>query len=115
MQGTSRMDDAINRSLWQTALPNPLGRYAAKNVSVDTVVIGAGLTGLSAAYHLLKASPGRKVVILEAGRVGAGASSRSTGMLTPGVGQSIVSLIRRVGPRVARRLYQETLDAVLYV
>jgi gamma-glutamylputrescine oxidase len=109
------MDEEINRSLWQTPLPKPLGRYTAKNLSVDTVVIGAGLTGLSAAYHLLKASPGRKVVILEAGQVGAGASSRSTGMLTPGVGQSIVSLIRRVGPGVARRLYKETLDAVLYV
>jgi gamma-glutamylputrescine oxidase len=108
------MDDEVNRSLWQTALPRPLHRYSANNVSVDTVVIGAGLTGLSAAYHLLEASPGRKVVVLEAGQVGVGASSRSTGMLTPGVGQSLVSLIKRVGPRIARRLYKETLDAVLY-
>ena len=114
MQDRPITDKEFNRSIWQTPSPHTFPRYSAANRKVDTVVIGAGLTGLSAAYHLLKASPGRRVVVLEGEKVGAGASSRSTGMLTPGIGQNLGSLIKRVGPQIARRLYQETLDAVLY-
>jgi gamma-glutamylputrescine oxidase len=43
--------------------------------SCDVVIVGAGLTGLSAAYHL--ARRGADVVVLEAQRVGAGASGRT--------------------------------------
>lgn len=82
---------------------------------VDTVVIGAGLTGLSAAYHILKTFPGRQVIVLEADRIGAGASGRNTGMLTPGVGQNLAALVRRFGAESARGLYEVSLDAVRYV
>jgi glycine/D-amino acid oxidase-like deaminating enzyme len=81
----------------------------------DLVVIGAGLTGLSAAYHALVARPGARVVVLEAERVGHGASSRSTGMLTPGVGQDLAALVRRCGAETARQMYQRSLEAVRYV
>ncbi len=46
---------------------------------VDVVVVGAGLTGLSAAVTL--SSAGRSVLALDAGRPGAGASSRNGAML----------------------------------
>ncbi len=101
--------------IWMSAQPDagvpgePLPKRA------DTVVVGAGLTGLSAAYHILKAVPGRQVIVLEADRIGAGASGRNTGMLTPGVGQNLAALVRRVGADDARRLYETTLDAVRYV
>ena len=48
-------------------------------VATDVCVIGAGYTGLSAALHLLEA--GREVVILEANRVGWGASGRNGGQI----------------------------------
>src|SRR5262249_26482023 len=44
--------------------------------------------------------------------VGAGASGRNTGMLSPGVGQSLAALVRRLGRERARRLYAQTLCAV---
>lgn len=47
--------------------------------SADVLVIGCGLTGLSAAQTL--ALRGRSVVAIDAGRVGGGASSQSAGML----------------------------------
>jgi len=78
-------------------------------------VIGGGLTGLSAAYHLLKRRPGLRLVVLEAGRIGAGASGATTGILGPGVGQNFVSLSRRFGPERAHLLYRATLRAVEYV
>ncbi len=81
----------------------------------DVAIIGGGLTGLSTAYHLLESRPGARIVVLEAERLGAGASGRSTGMLGPGVGQSFASLVRRHGPTRALALYRATLKAVEYV
>ncbi len=78
----------------------------------DVAVIGGGLAGLSAAYHLLGRRPGARLVLLEARRIGAGASGRMTGLLGPGVGQSLSGLIRRHGPARARALYVATLRAV---
>ena len=102
--------------IWQEALPpSELTPRDAIPDRVDVAVIGAGLTGLSAAYHVLAAHPGSRVVVLEAGHVGQGASSRNTGMLTPGVGQDLAALIRRWGVHAARDMYIHSLDAVRYV
>ena len=79
---------------------------------VDVAIVGGGLAGLSTAYHLLQRLPGLRVCVLEADVLGAGASGRTTGMLSPGVGQSLPALVRRVGPAVARQLYEQTLSAV---
>ena len=46
---------------------------------VDVVVVGSGLVGLSAAIRLLKNSPSRRVVVLEALPFGALASTRNAG------------------------------------
>jgi gamma-glutamylputrescine oxidase len=87
-------------------------RAPRTTLRADTAVIGGGLAGLSAAYHLLGRRPGARVVLLEARRIGAGASGRTTGMLGPGVGQSLPALVRRWGPAEARALYVATLRAV---
>lgn len=49
----------------------------------DVVIIGAGLTGLSAALHL--AEKGVKVIVLEAEQPGWGASGRNGGQVNPGL------------------------------
>lgn len=82
---------------------------------VDIAIIGGGLAGLSFAYHQLVRQPEKRVIVLEAKRIGAGASGRATGMLGPGVGQSLVSLAKRFGLEQAKALYQATLAAVTYV
>lgn len=101
-------------SIWPTHLPN-LPQFQGGTVRTHTVVIGAGLTGLSVAYHLLCELPNHPVIILEAHQVGNGASTRSTGMITPGVGQNLAALVNRVGRDHARLVYLETLAAVHYV
>ncbi|KQS41074.1 FAD-binding oxidoreductase [Pedobacter sp. Leaf194] len=45
----------------------------------DTVIIGSGIVGLSAAIHLKKTAPGLKVAILERGFLPAGASTKNAG------------------------------------
>ncbi len=48
--------------------------------TADVVVIGAGIQGLSAAYHLAKSGI-RDVVVVEQAFIGAGSSGRSASML----------------------------------
>ena len=48
--------------------------------SVDFAVVGAGFTGLAAAVRLRQLAPGKSVAVLEADRVGAGASGRTGGI-----------------------------------
>ena len=59
------------------AFPELTGEHRA-----DVCVIGGGYTGLSAALHL--AQLGRKVILLEAHRVGFGASGRNGGQMSSG-------------------------------
>ena len=49
----------------------------SEHVTCDTVVIGAGVTGASVAYHM--ATAGRDVVLLEEGTIGSGGSGRAFG------------------------------------
>jgi gamma-glutamylputrescine oxidase len=96
---------------WQDTEPPPAVALDG-TLHVDVAVVGGGLTGLSAAYHLAATRPGIRVAVLEATHAGAGASGRNTGMLGPGVGQSLGALVRRLGAIRAAALYRETLAAV---
>jgi gamma-glutamylputrescine oxidase len=104
------VDQAADTPVWHSdRAPRP--RFAGR-ADADVVVIGGGLTGLSTALHLMRARPEWSVVLLEANRIGAGASGRSTGIVGPGVGSGIGSLLRRFGPEVARRAFRYSQDAV---
>lgn len=104
--------EARDTPVWEQSCEHPQFSAPAVPGRVDVAVIGGGLTGLSAALHLVRARPGWTVVVLEAGRVGAGASGRSTGIVGPGVGTGITSLTSRFGPRVSRRMFRYSQDAV---
>jgi len=75
----------------------------ADGIHADVCVIGAGFTGLSAALHLARS--GRKVVVLEAQRVGWGASGRNGGQLYGGQRRDVDWLESRFGLAQARRLW----------
>ncbi len=78
--------------------------------TADVCVIGGGYTGLSSALHL--AERGYDVVLLEAERVGWGASGRNGGQCTIGQRQSQEELEQRHGREVARKLWDLGLEAV---
>src|SRR2546427_5727942 len=49
--------------------------------STTAIIIGGGVIGLSAAYHLARKKFGR-IVLIEKGQVGEGSSSRAAGITT---------------------------------
>ena len=65
-----------------TAEPPPARPPLAGDQRADVCVVGAGYTGLSAALHL--AQRGYAVTILEAQRIGFGASGRNGGQVGSG-------------------------------
>lgn len=80
---------------------------------VDVVVIGGGLTGLSAALHL--ARRGRSVALVEADVLGGGASGRNGGQIHPGQRRDQVWLTKKLGETVADELWELGEQAVALV
>ncbi|WP_317932841.1 FAD-binding oxidoreductase [Halioxenophilus sp. WMMB6] len=74
----------------------------AESLEADVCVIGAGYTGLSTALHLAEA--GYKVVVLEAARIGFGASGRNGGQLVNSYSRDIDVIERNHGPELAQLL-----------
>lgn len=75
----------------------------------DVCVIGGGYTGLSAALHMAEA--GLDVVLLEAGRVGSGASGRNGGQIHSGHRRDQDFLEAQVGLDDAKALWGLAEDA----
>ncbi|MPQ92978.1 FAD-binding oxidoreductase [Thioclava sp. JE_KL1] len=84
--------------------PELKGRHRA-----DVCVVGGGFTGLSAALHL--AEKGYSVRLLEAHRVGFGASGRNGGQVGSGQRLEQDDLEKTHGPEMARRLWDIGEDA----
>lgn len=72
----------VDQCYWtdNTPFPEPLAPPPPER-SCDLAIVGAGYTGLWTALRAVERDPGRTVVVLEAQRVGFGASTRNGGFL----------------------------------
>lgn len=77
-------------------------------VETDVCIVGAGYTGLSTALFLLE--NGFKVSILEAAKVGFGASGRNGGQIVNSYSRDIDVIERSVGPKQAQLLGQMAFE-----
>jgi gamma-glutamylputrescine oxidase len=92
-----------------SAGPRPGPVRLEDTVRADVCVIGAGFSGLSAALHL--AERGYRVVVLEAERVGYGASGRNGGQVGSGQRRDVDMLERSFGRDTARLLWDMAEEA----
>ena len=80
------------------------------DLDVDVCVVGAGFFGLYTALELAKA--GKRVVVLEASRVGWGASGRNGGQMIIGFPCGMQRLKSAMGQERARRMFDASREAV---
>ena len=80
---------------------------------VDVLIVGAGYTGLSAARET--AAAGRSTLVLEAGAMGTGCSSRNGGQVAYSIKPSFETLTAKHGAEAAFRICREGLDAVAHL
>jgi gamma-glutamylputrescine oxidase len=103
--------------------PHVRSRYAADNLGrmrrrpplegdlrVDLCVIGGGLAGLSTAIEA--AERGLSVAVVEARRIGWGASGRNGGQLLNGFAAGTDRLIAKVGEDKARTMWRMSVEAL---
>ena len=90
-----RVDPPGGGSYWlTTGDPGPLRPPLRGDSRADVAIVGAGFTGLWTAIRLLDTDPALRVVVLEADRVGWGASGRNGGFcassLTHGLANALL-------------------------
>lgn len=79
----------------------------------DVCIIGGGLAGLTTALQLARA--GIDVTVLEAERIGWGASGRNGGFVTPGFANGNDAIVRMAGSENARSLHAMSIEGVRFV
>lgn len=96
---------------WTDDFPRPEGLAGPVPAEpVDVAVVGAGVTGLAAARRLARS--GASVAVVDAGPVGAGASSISGGMVIHGLKASQARVIDLVGRDLAREMWDASLASI---
>ncbi|HWJ06274.1 MAG TPA: FAD-binding oxidoreductase [Steroidobacteraceae bacterium] len=93
-----------------TANPTPARPPLTADMDVDVCVIGGGIAGCSTALHL--ANRGYRVALLEAQRIGWGASGRSGGQAIWGYSTSQDKLVAQVGRDDAKKLFDISVEAL---
>ncbi len=91
----------------------PLQPALNQRIETDVCIIGGGLAGLTTAYHLAKA--GRQVAVVEARRIGWGASGRNGGFCSPGFSLGYEGIAARVGAAAAKDLFRMSVEGVQIV
>ena len=98
------------RSLWREFYRNANYPMLQKDIHVDVAIVGAGITGLTAAY-LLK-QEGKTVAVLDKDTVGGGTTGRTTGKVTSQHHLIYDTLIKKYGEKVARQYADANSAAV---
>jgi glycine/D-amino acid oxidase-like deaminating enzyme/nitrite reductase/ring-hydroxylating ferredoxin subunit len=101
------------KSYWhQTATVNLYPRLG-KNIEIDTLIIGGGITGATCAYCL--AQQGSKNVLIEAGGICDGTTGNTTGKVTIQHGIIYSSILKEHGQEVAKRYAKAQTEAVEFI
>ncbi|HSK07589.1 MAG TPA: FAD-dependent oxidoreductase [Acidimicrobiia bacterium] len=95
---------------WVEEHPRPEDITSDLPAESDVLVVGSGLTGLSAALRLARG--GRSVSVVDAGDIASGASSVNGGMVSPDIKAGIKLIFDRHGPELGGEMWRATMRSV---
>ena len=109
------MKDASGHTIpiWMVAAEDPVRPDLRENMRADVCVVGAGIAGLTTAYLLAK--EGRSVVVLDAGPIGGGETSRTTAHLATALDRrygDLETLHGQKGSRLAAESHTMAIERI---
>lgn len=114
----SMSDATINRPYWWDGAELPDAQItqapAALPDTVETLIVGAGYSGLSAALTLARG--GRDVTVIDSEMVGYGCSSRNGGQIGPSFHKlGLAGLTAAFGATKAHEILRESMESLTYL
>lgn len=101
------------KSIWKEGITNEMCPSLKQDITVDVLIIGGGMTGISTAYHLINS--GLSVCLVEKNEVANGVTSRTTGKLTY-LQEDMTSKISKYhGKEKAKQYVKSQMDAIQIV
>jgi glycine/D-amino acid oxidase-like deaminating enzyme len=97
-------------SCWREVISKPSYPSLTEDLEVDVVIVGAGISGLTAGYLLKNA--GKTVAIIEKDAVASGTTGGTTGKVTSQHGLTYADLRARLGEKTARTYGQANEIAI---
>lgn len=94
------MDENTKRTLWRDTRDVPGYPALEGDARVDVAIVGAGITGLTAARLLV--AEGKTVAVLDQGRVGCGTTGGTTAHVTQVPDRRFRDLISKFGSTIRR-------------
>lgn len=102
-----------SKSYWRVNNDLQLYPKINNNIETDIVIVGAGLTGITAAYLL--SGSGRKVIVVEGSRILEGTTGFTTAKVTAQHGPIYQQLITTFGEEKARLYYDANTEAKEFI
>lgn len=103
----------VTNAVWDLAATSRTYPTLTANATVDVIIVGAGITGITAAYLL--AGAGLKVAVLEAFALGKGATGFSTGNLYVPVGQGLHTIKAKHGDTTMNEVVRSRRAAIDFI
>ena len=100
----------MNELYWILSTKSTNYEKLNENIKVDTLIIGAGIVGVTTAYLLAK--HGIKSVIIDANKVGYGTTGRNTGKVTTQHGTIYSKINNKYGIETTKLYYEGNQEAL---
>lgn len=100
-------------AIWGRDSKKPTFGSLSGDLEADVAIVGGGITGISAAYSLLKA--GNSVVLLEAAEVGMGTTGSSTGNLYAPVDTRLYTIAEKHGDERLKEVVASRVAAINFI
>lgn len=112
-QSEGTTTSGANASFWLDSVSPIAFTPLASDLETEVVIVGAGISGLSVAYCLVKA--GIRVVVLDDGFVGSGETGRTTAHIASALDDGYAEIQRVLGEEKSRLAAQSHTEAINFI